>query len=274
MIKQENFQIEGAGNKIILGDISFEGTQADKEVIVFVHGFKGFKDWAAHHLTAQYYAQRGYIFIKFNFSHSGVPVDKPIDVSNLNDFAHNTITKELFDLQQVLNFVQKRYSENVKINLIGHSRGGGVSIVNASVDHRINKLITWSAISDFSSLWKKEQEEAWLKEGEIFVVNARTKEQMPLNKVLLEDFKANEQDYNILSAAKKIEIPWLIIHGDEDVNVPFSVAENLHAVNSESNLIKIVSANHVYGASHPYKESVLPPALLKVCEVGYSFLES
>ncbi|WP_316805166.1 alpha/beta hydrolase [Pedobacter nototheniae] len=272
MIKQNKFSLSGANGKLIIGDITQEDNGTKKPVILFVHGFKGFKDWGAHNLVARYFAANGFCYIKFNLSHSGVPAADPKDVSDLNAFAENTVSKELFDVNAVLDFIVKTYTNDVEINLIGHSRGGGLSIIEAANDLRIKKLITWSAIADFSSLWKKEQEAEWLKTGKIYVTNARTKEQMPLNKTLLEDFNENTETLNIINAAKKINIPWLIIHGSDDVNVPFHVAQGLANVNPGSRLIKIEDANHVYGASHPNQSENLPPQLFKVCEKCLVFL--
>lgn len=272
MIIQKEFSIAGADGKLIIGDVTADEKNPNTPIVLFIHGFKGFKDWGAHNLVAHYFAGNGYRYIKFNFSHSGVPVNEPTDVTDLEGFARNTFSKELFDVSAVLDFIEKAYGKETPINLIGHSRGGGLSIIETANDLRIKKLITWSAISDFSSLWKTEQEQEWLETGKIFVTNARTKEQMPLNKTLLIDFKENEQALNILNAAKRINVPWLIVQGDEDVNVPLVNAQKLADANPNSRLVKIEGANHVYGASHPYEKETLPPQLFKVCERCLLFL--
>ncbi|MBE5319103.1 alpha/beta hydrolase [Pedobacter sp. MR2016-19] len=272
MITQNNFSLSGADGKLIIGDITFDEKNPNTPIILFIHGFKGFKDWGAHNLVARHFAGNGYRYIKFNLSHSGVPVDDPIDVTDMDAFASNTVSKELFDVNAVLDFIEKAYGKDTKVNLIGHSRGGGLSIIEASNDLRINKLITWSAIADFASLWKKEQEAEWKKNGKIFVTNARTKEQMPLNVSLLEDLEENAAALNILDAAKRVNIPWLIIHGDDDVNVPLETAQTLAEANPGSRLVKIEGANHVYGATQPYTSETLPPLLFKVGEKVLIFL--
>jgi len=272
MIIQNDFSLSGSDGRLIIGDITFEEKNPNTPILLFVHGFKGFKDWGAHNLVARHFASNGYRYIKFNFSYSGVPANDPKDVTDLEAFASNTVSKELFDLNAVLDFIEKAYGSETEINLIGHSRGGGLTIIEAANDVRIKKLITWSAINDFHSLWKKEQEAEWRKTGKIYVVNARTKEQMPLNVTLLEDLEENADRLNIIQAAKGINIPWLIVHGDEDVNVPFEVAQELADANPASRLVKIEGANHVYGASQPYESESLPPLLFKVCEKCLLFL--
>lgn len=271
MIQVEKHNILGSDEKPILIDITFNDKQHNAPLVIFVHGFKGFKDWGAHHLVARYFAQNCFRYLKFNLSHGGVKPDDPVDVNDLETFAANTISKEMVDVELVINYALKNLNAD-KVFLIGHSRGGGLSILHAANHPNIEGLITWSSIADFSSLWKKDQEDEWRKAGKLYVENARTKEKMPLNVSLLEDFEANKAAFDILNAAKRIDIPWLIVQGDEDVNVPFETAQKLANANPNSLLIKIEGANHVYGASHPYTSETLPPQLFQVCEKSIAFL--
>lgn len=272
MIQKLQFILSGSHGKPILGDSTFDDKNTNHEVILFIHGFKGFKDWGAHNLVAEYFANHGYNYIKFNLSHGGTTPQNPDEVTDLEAFASNTISKELADVNIVINHLSSTHAFS-KINLIGHSRGGALAILKAAEDPRIHKLITWSAIGDFSSLWKPEQEAEWKKTGQIHVINARTKEKMPLNVSLLEDFKAHKAAYNVIDAAKRVKIPWLILHGDEDINVPFSVAQHLAQAQPNAKLQKIEGANHVYGASHPYKEKIKPPHLKELCKKTLDFLK-
>lgn len=265
MITTIPFSLIGSATKPIVGDITCHSTNHTGPVVLFVHGFKGFKDWGAHHLIARHFAQHGFRFVKFNLSHSGVTEAQPTDVTDLDAFANNTFSKELADVDLTINYILAHLGVN-SVYLIGHSRGGGLSLITAANNSHIQGLATWSSIADFSSLWKKEQEANWRKDGKIEVINARTKEKMPLNVCLLNDFEANNKELNILEHAKKINVPWLIVQGDDDVNVPFEVAEKLANANPTSRLAKIEGANHVYGASHPFKGETLPPQLLKICE--------
>ena len=271
MIKKEHFILSGSKDKTISGDLTYDDNQTNQPCILFVHGFKGFKDWGAHNLVASYFASNGYRYFKFNLSHSGVTDQKPDDVTDLEAFAANTVSMELKDVDTALNYIAHTYPLT-PIYVIGHSRGGALVILKGAADERINKIITWSAISDFSSLWKKEQEEQWLATGRIFVENARTKEKMPLNSTLLEDFNKHKEDFDISAAAKRIRIPWLILHGDNDINVKFSVAQELAQKQLKAKIQKIEGANHVYGASHPYTNNELPVHLQDLAKKTLEFL--
>ncbi|RZK71569.1 MAG: alpha/beta hydrolase [Pedobacter sp.] len=272
MSNTQSFKLTGSNQQDIIGDITYSKSES-KQVALFVHGFKGFKDWGTHHLVAGYFAQNDVTYVKFNFSHSGVVASNLNDVTDMELFASNTPSKELYDLDIVIQYISETFPD-AEISLIGHSRGGGLSILEAARNPKISKLITWAAISSFNSLWKKEQEEEWHEKGKIEVYNARTKEYMPLNVALLEDVNQNRETLNIMKAAKNISIPWLIIHGNDDVNVVVEIAKNFKAIHPEASFLEINGANHVFGASHPYSSETLPLQLLEVSNASLAFIKS
>jgi len=141
--------------KSIVFDVFFNKTEKPKPLVIFCHGYKGFKDWGAWNLMAEAFMKANIFFIKFNFSHNGGTVKNPIDFPDLKAFANNNYTKELDDLESVINhFLAKNYEFKNEINvnnvtLIGHSRGGGITIIKAAKDSRITNLITLASVCDF-----------------------------------------------------------------------------------------------------------------------------
>jgi alpha-beta hydrolase superfamily lysophospholipase len=182
MIIHQSYTIKGAEGKPILMDLSFKTGQEENPMVIFVHGFKGFKDWGAYKLVAEYFAKQGFRFLKFNFSHNGTTPESPLEFVDLGAFGDNTFSKEFTDLDLVISFAKSgiKFQAPNSLSLIGHSRGGGTSIIQAAKDQRISKLITWAAIANFRSLWKKEDEIEWQKKGVIFNFNSRTKQYTPL----------------------------------------------------------------------------------------------
>ncbi|MEO5910585.1 MAG: alpha/beta fold hydrolase [Pelobium sp.] len=270
MFSKENFEIIGSNGLPIIGDITFSNSYPDY-MVIFVHGFKGFKDWGTHQLTANFFASKGCYFLKFNFSHSGV---NPNDLSDINDlelFSKNTPSKELYDLDQVISFSRAQFP-NLQVVLLGHSRGGALSILQAAKDSRVKKLITWASIGAFRDLWNIEDETNWKKEGVKHILNGRTKQNMPLDISLLDDVLQHEKELNLMNAAKEITKPWLIVQGTADPAVKTETAKTFHQNQPLAQLLLIENGNHVFGASHPYEKQELPANLLEVCEACADFV--
>jgi len=267
MIKETSI-LQRENRKPILLDVSFNKNGKQKPILIFCHGYKGFKDWGCWNVFASNIAKEDLFFLKFNFSHNGGTMEQPIDFPDLNAFGENNFTKELDDLEKVISWItssENKYSTEVNsqdIILVGHSRGGGIATIKASEDSRVTKVITLAGASDYKSRFPVGDELAyWRKKGVAYVENARTKQQMPHYIQFYNNFIDNEARLTISEAAKKIGIPHLIIHGTTDETVPFQEAEALHTWNSGSELFAIENANHVFGGSHPWESDVLPEDL-------------
>jgi pimeloyl-ACP methyl ester carboxylesterase len=274
MIIRQSFTIKGSEGKPILIDLSFKTGQEENPMVIFVHGFKGFKDWGAYDLVSEYFVKQGFRFLKFNFSHNGTTPESPTEFADLGAFGDNTFSKEFYDLDLVISFAKSgiEFQAPLMLSLIGHSRGGGTCIIQTAKDQRINKLVTWAAITDFRNLWKKEDEIEWQKKGVIFNFNTRTKQYTPLKIDLLHDLEKHSKSYDILQAAGRINKPWLIIHGDQDENVLPDEAVRLNESCPNAELFIVPYANHVFGASHPFTKEELTLELQLTCEKSVEFL--
>jgi pimeloyl-ACP methyl ester carboxylesterase len=274
MIKKQNFNIPGAKGRGMLMDITFDDALVNAPMIIFAHGFKGFKDWGAHNLVANYFAENGFRFLKFNFSHNGTIADKPFEFADLIAFGDNTFSIELDDLHAVINFVCEgpAMPAATEVYLIGHSMGGGISIIKTAEDRRVKKLVTMASISSFHNLWAKDIENQWRLQGTTYVANKRTGQQMPLKISLLNDLEKHPARLNVLAKAAEIKQPWLLVHGSEDTSVPLSQAEDLQSANANAEFLLIEGGDHTFGASHPYIENTLPASLLEFCRNTLIFL--
>ncbi len=264
----KNINLKGKHQRPILTDVFYSKNQEQKPIVIFCHGYKGFKDWGAWDLVAEAFANAGFFFIKFNFSHNGGTAEQPIDFPDLDAFGNNNFIKELDDLETVIDWVTfadfefKDQIDTTKIVLIGHSRGGGIVTIKAAEDSRVTQLITWAGVSDYKNRFPKgEAFKKWGKDEVYFVENGRTKQQMPHYFQFYTSFIENEERLTISRAVKHIDIPHLIIHGTDDPTVNQKEAENLHQWNPESELFLIEGADHVFGAKHPWDNQELPKHL-------------
>ena len=280
MIKDKNIILNG-GKKPILFDCFYTETLQPKPIVIFSHGYKGFKDWGAWNLVAEAFAKAGFFFFKFNFSYNGGTTEQPIDFPDLEAFAENNYSKELEDVDRIITYLMTTdlYLKEVdltSISLIGHSRGGGIALIKAEEDLRVSKVATWAGVCDYKSRFKEGSDgfKKWKETGRFYVENGRTKQQMPHNWQFYKDFITNEERLTINRSAKSITKPWLIIHGHADTSVALKEGEALHYWNPKSEFVIINEANHVFGASHPWEQKEMPHHLKQAVDKTILFLKN
>ncbi len=261
----------GSNNRKSLIDLEIP-SNFNGELIVFVHGFMGFKDWGAWKLMQNYFTEKGFGFCKYNATHNGGTIENGIDFPDEQAFGENTYSKELNDLISVMDWLETKINVPYNVNLIGHSRGGGIVLLASNEDKRIHRTITLAAICDIGSRFPfGEALEEWKNRGVRYVANSRTKQNLPNYYSLYEDFKANEERLNIQKSCESITIPVLVIHGDQDTSVPISEGKQIaNWLNTE--LITIPATDHVFGAIHPWEKEELPEKLELICDKIYHFI--
>ena len=276
---EKNIILGRENKKPILVDVFYKLEEKVKPILIFCHGYKGFKDWGAWNMMAKTFADAGFFFIKFNFSHNGGTIEQPIDFPDLEAFGNNNYTKELDDLESVLDWVcdHKSFKNEANTNeiyLIGHSRGGGIVLIKAQEDNRVKKVITLASICDFGKRTATVGNlDEWKKEGVKYVVNGRTKQQMPHYYQFYEDFMQNQERLNIQKATENLAIPHLILHGDADTSVSINEAENLKRWNPKATYKSIENADHVFNTSHPWTKKEMSTALQKTVDICIDFLK-
>jgi pimeloyl-ACP methyl ester carboxylesterase len=242
------------------------------KLVVFVHGYKGFKDWGAWNLVDFEFTYAGFGFAKFNLSHNGGNQIYAKDFPDLEAFSKNTYSIEVDDIRFFLNHLETLNLPEYSIHLIGHSRGGGVGLIAASEEARIQSICTWAAICDIEKRMPTgEKLEAWRAAGVRYELNTRTQQEMPIAFSMYEDFQRHKNRLNIQYACEKLSIPRLIIHGtaDEAVNISegHQLSSWLHVP-----LFEIPEANHTFGAVHPFSAYKLPSDLKLVVKLSIDFI--
>jgi esterase/lipase len=255
----DNIKIKNKSGKTINIDLRYKNTTEKLPLLLFCHGFKGFKDWGCFPYMLDKIANENIFTVSFNFSLNGVDNEKdnPVDFERLDDFAKNTFSEELNDLGCVIDFLEKgkeKYNYNFgSLVLAGHSRGGGIAILKTAEDKRITKLITLASVAEFNR-YGDETKRVWRDRGFIEALNTRTKQKMRMNISLLEDLEKNYSRLNIKGAMEKIDVPVLIIHGSEDLAVEKSEADTLYNLSKKdkTKLVILENTGHTFGAVHPF----------------------
>jgi dienelactone hydrolase len=243
-----------------LGEVLFEvragGRTTPRPAVIILHGFKGFKDWGMFPLLAERLARAGVSVVSLNVSGSGV--DDAGDFVFLDRFGHNTFSAELNDLDAVTSALatgELDVAPPTSIGLLGHSRGGGVAILHAARDPRVRALVTWAAISSVER-WSPAEQASWRAAGIVEVPNTRTGQRLPLYTDVLDDIARHATGaLDIMGAASRLTIPWLLSHGTADESVSYLEAEALHAASGspDTRFQLIEGAHHTFGITHPWR---------------------
>lgn len=277
----KNLKLERGHGRPFLLDAYFAEDELPKIPVIFAHGFKGFKDWGHWGLIAREFAKAGFFFVKFNFSHNGTTLQNPLDFDDLEAFGQNNYSKEMADLEAVINWLHAENEAvsqtNIQLDslcIIGHSRGGALSLIKAATDSRVSALISWASVNSLAYSWSDPlMIEQWRKQGVYYITNARTKQQMPLYVQLYEDFNARRDFFDVKRRLGNFTKPYLILHGSEDPAVPAQSASDLHNWCQSSRLHLIEGADHVFGGRHPFQEANLPAHSVELLEESIRFLK-
>ena len=180
--------------------------------LIFVHGFVGSKV-GEHRLfvkAARYFANQGYLVLRFDFLGCG---------ESDGDYQEVTVTNKLKQLQNVIDYllslpkVDREY-----LTVIGHSLGGAVASLTASIDKRIKRLILWAPVAapyrDITNITGIEAVAIAEEKGRydykgFYVSNA-----------FFEDLK----HHHPLISIQAFQGPVLVLHGNLDLEVPYDNA--------------------------------------------------
>lgn len=279
---QKNIIVAGASDRPLALDVIWPADRRPKPVLLFAHGFKGFKDWGHWHLLFEAIAREGFVCVRFNFSHNGISPPHSTDMVDMVAFQQNTYSRELEDLDRVITWVTgadlipKSEADLQKIGLIGHSRGGPIVLIQTAVDDRIKAVATWASVHGLDYYWKMKGPaflDSWKRKGYDVVINGRTGQEMPVGYGLYEDFIQSGEKLDVQRVLERLHKPGLIIHGLADLAVPVDDAWQLKKWQPAFRLELIPGADHVFGGRHPYEKEDLPNASVLLKELTSGFFK-
>ncbi|MEX2585981.1 MAG: alpha/beta fold hydrolase [Balneolaceae bacterium] len=250
-------------------------------VVLFLHGFKGFKDWGPFPDACEDLARIGFAVVALNFSRNGVG-ENPLEFGRLDLFEKETLSQDLEDVGSVIQALKRREiaSERVRldserISVIGHSRGGHTAVAAAAEYSEIQCLVTWSAVADYNARWGEKMIRDWEKDGVTEIKNARTGQVMKMDLVIYEDAQKNADRLMALNRVKELYLPALFLAGREDESVPWRDSEKLYkACPSEIKEFRLIpSAGHTFGGAHPFEAEEYPEPFQELMEQTEKWLQ-
>lgn len=275
-IQTEPFQLDlPHEGRVIRGEVRVRSTAYPLPTVILCHGFKGFRRWGFFPYVAEVLAQKGFAVITFDFSMNGVGEDGE-NFTELERFARNTYSREQEDLSRILQAIKRQelpWSNAIdtgRLTLVGHSRGGGNSLLFALEHDEVAGIVLWNSIAH-PDLFSAEMKERLRRQGRATIPNARTGQEMPIDREVLDDLESNQERYNLLQRAQEYKKPVLILHGGADLSVPPDTAHQLVAALPNSQCHILAGANHTFGAVHPFQGTT--PHLEEALAQTVSFLQ-
>lgn len=205
------------------------GAAGAKRIVVLGHGVTGNKDRPFVVALAEGLAAAGIPALRISFSGNGASEGR---------FADSNITKEVGDLGAVLDKL-----DGWSVCYAGHSMGGAVGVLRASVDARIRFLVSLAGMVHTRAF--AEREFGAVKPGAGFMWDDPN---CPLSQAYMDDLRGID---SVADKARLVKAPWLLVHGTEDDVVPIQDSRDIFARASEpKQLVEIPGANHVFAGEH------------------------
>lgn len=235
--------------------------------VLFVHGFKGFKNWGPFPDACAELASGNLAVIAFNQSLGGVG-ESLTGFDRLDLFQRQTLSQDQDDIASILTAIREKTiaAPNISLDpdnvgIIGHSRGGHTAVVAAAGQDAIVKLVTWSAVSNYKTFFSEEMIKDWEEKGYTEIQNARTGQTMRIDRLVYDDLLNNNNKLIASERVKSLYIPCCFIHAREDEAVPVKFVNELYnnCPSSEKKRVIIENTGHTFGAAHPFEADDFPP---------------
>lgn len=211
-------------------DFSYHpGAEELSTLVVIGHGVTGNKDRPALVALAETLARTGVHALRFSFAGNG---------GSEGRFEDATVTKEVGDLGAVLDALPGWH-----VGYAGHSMGAAVGVLRAATDKRVRFLISLAGMVHTAAFAEREFGAVTPGEGCMWDEPA-----CPLSRAFVDDMN---RIGDVLDAARRIRVPWLLVHGDTDDVVPIQDSRDALATAAEpKRLIELPGADHVFSEGH------------------------
>lgn len=246
---QKSVEIK-SGKSILRGMLHIpEGLNKKAPIVIIYHGFCGNK-MGPHFMFVKFsrlLESNGIASIRFDFAGSG---------ESDGDFIDMTLSRELEDANNILNYVNNLYFvDKDKIGLLGFSMGGAIaSIIAGERKEEISALCLWSPAGNMnevilSDTYLGDKLEELNEKGSFDV------EGLLLGKNFIEDIER----INIYERAASYDKNLLIIHGSKDEVVPLSSSKRYIDIYGDKSELKIID-----GADHIYENNLWEKELIEI----------
>lgn len=263
-IKLVETKIEGGGRQYVHADLRSASPDEGRPLVIVSHGFLGYRRWGFFPFLSERLAAAGFHVMTISFSRCGVD-EETGRITNPELFASNSVGAEIEDLLAACEAARSAgfplRSAGHRWGLMGHSRGGAVSILTAPRVPEAASIVTWSSLAKLDRYTDRRKEE-WKRSGRLPFNEGRADTGLWLDYSYYEDIDRNREAYDLPGRASELGVPHLIVHGRRDAAVTMKEERLLvqYPPRSERSFEIIEGCGHTFGVRHPMKK---PPAPLE-----------
>lgn len=231
-----------------------------KPLVIIINGHNGFYNYGMFPYIQQSLAVHEISSYSFNFSHGGI-IGNSDFFDDLKRYQKNCMRLEIEDVMCVLhNLSSEKFEKFSSVFLLAHSLGGVPTIYSAvkALDENvaINGIILISTVRQLN-FWPDEMMEEWKQNKVFYKKNNRTKQLLPQGEEFLSEILKSDTDWNVEKEIKKLKMPILIVHGEDDEAIPVEHGKKIFTWiknnNKNSSLEIIPGASHTFNTKHPFE---------------------
>lgn len=224
--------------RLLVGDL-FRPAPGAGDWIVLLHGMESCRGGTKQLAMTEHAIAAGYGVLRFDFSFVG---------DSEGRFEDMTVSGEVADASGALDFLSEFGPRST--TLVGSSLGGLVSLLVAAADQRVGRLITIAAVAD-TALFSDELSEAELADWQSSGRRAWGEKHLKWG------FLDDARSIDVAARIVEIDVPTLVLHGEDDPVVP-----PRHADVIESSVSGPVRKRMYAGVGHRFDEPGALDALL------------
>lgn len=213
-------------NKLKLVGLFSRSAVYNDTCVILSHGFLVSKEYGFFPELQKKFHDQGFNVLSFDYRGYGESEGEYI----------GSYRDMVFDLQKAIEFVQ-RHEEIKRVILLGHSMGATTAFMHARLEG-VCGIVFCAGVCHVKERLEMKKSSFELQGGR-YVISGKTGEYFAHEGFF-------DEGVNPLDVARKIQIPVLFLHGDEDTVVSVDESKALYAAcsSSEKEIFLIKGANH------------------------------
>lgn len=223
-------------------------------IVIIVPGFLGYMDWGFYPFLAKTLVERGFAVIQFDHSTGGVG-DNGKPYSGLDKLKHMTVERDLADMRRIFEAVNSGEIDGITnpaslpVFLVGHSKGGAVSLLSASGQSAIAGIVLINSVADLLRIPREKALE--------IIEKGHQEKQLPGTKITIKvdceywkQILDNPERYDPIMALEKLTAKLFIIRGSADEVITFEETKRIiHAASKGTPIILRDGVDHNLGCN-------------------------